>query len=68
MNTETIVKFTPATPTAPGDYKWCEKEGGATNLATLRLLGGKLMQIDVPFERERDPATMGGFWATQPET
>jgi len=62
------VKFTSAIPTVQGDYKWCVKEGGATYLATLRLLGGKLMQIDVPFERERDPATMGGLWATQPET
>jgi hypothetical protein len=62
------VKFTSAIPAVPGDYKWRAKKGGSTYLATLRLLGGKLMQTDVPFERERDPATMASFWATQPET
>lgn len=61
------MKFSSNVPATPGDYKWRQTEGGTEYLATLRLLNGGLVQVDVPFEVHRDPAAMGGQWATHPE-
>ena len=41
------MKFSSNVPATPGDYKWRQTEGGTEYLATLRLLNGGLVQVDV---------------------